>query len=86
MLFTNFYDHNHYKLDARKISVTLFINVSIKWSFVKNRENWVMDEGCEKILRLIFGTFLEVEQPIPNMKNIFLILKIHQNIVFAYKV
>jgi hypothetical protein len=30
-----------------------------------------MDEGCQKILRLIFGTFLEVGQPIPNMENIF---------------
>jgi hypothetical protein len=46
-----------------------------------------MEEGCEKILRLIFGTFLEVGQPITNMKNIFvLISKIHQNLVFAYKV
>jgi hypothetical protein len=52
----------------------------------ENRKNWVMDESCEKILRLIFGTFLEVGQPIPNMKNIFLISKIHQNLVFAYKV
>ena len=28
-----------------------------------------MDEGCEKILRLIFGNFLEVGQPIPNMEK-----------------
>jgi hypothetical protein len=37
----------------------------------ENRKNWVMDEGCQKILRLIFGTFLEVGQPISNMENNF---------------
>ena len=47
------------------------IPTQIKWSFVKNRKNWVMDEGWQKILRLIFGTFLEVGQPIPNMENNF---------------
>ena len=28
-----------------------------------------MDEGCEKFLRLIFGTFLEVGQPIPKIEK-----------------
>jgi hypothetical protein len=30
-----------------------------------------MNKGCKKILRLIFGTFLEVGQPIPNIENLF---------------
>jgi hypothetical protein len=43
----------------------------------KCRKNATNNECCEKIknavkiLRLIFCTFLEVGQPIPNMENIF---------------
>ena len=75
------------KIKIQDPSVDSYLNKS--GHFVQNRKNWVVDEDCEKnILILIFGTFLEVGQPIPNIRRSkdFSCQRSFKNLSYAYKV